>query len=480
MQMPQASLRMMSADTIKGLYTDLSPAARQFSYLSSMRNLWRDGKTAAQTRPGRTVIGSVLGSPTGLAPLYKEDGTEYLIAGAGSNLYQSTGGAWTSIYAGMGSNLWGSAVFNDELIVCDPTNKPVRCFGTGALPLEGNPPQARYACSAYKSLFLAGVPGEQHMLYASHPGDAKRWPATVDVNLIPNAGDSTAIPVNDKDGDRITWLQVFRSNLVIWKRHSIHELYGPEVGQVSDNWRVMQAGNRGTPTGRTVVEINSSLYWLSDDGIVQWGGGKIELISDPIRQIINRINWGSVGFIAAGHSGRGHYILSLPLDGAGLPNTTVVYDTNDGTWWVWDGWSPCAFAPFRIAGQEILCHTDGWGGVYQMTGTTDNGTAIPYEAIFGPSTGGINFREKIMRRAFFAVSVNSGASLQASVAVSDTGAFGTAITLGSSAATTRIKRSVPLTNGADEIDVYAPRIKLAGTGIVTIHDAGIEWAERET
>lgn len=470
----------MAADTIKGVYTDLSPAARQLAYLSSMRNLWRSGKTAAQTRPGRAQMGADFGTPTGLAPLYRENGSNYLIAGAGSNLYRSTGTSWTSIYSGMGGNLWGSAVFNDELIVCDPTGKPVRCFGTGALELEGLPPQATHACSAHARLFLAGVPGEPHMLYASHPGDAKRWPDTLGANNKSNRGDSTAIPVNDRDGDQITWLKVFRSNLVIFKRHSIHELYGPEVGQISQNWRVIQAGNRGTPQGRTVVEINSILYWLSDEGIVQWGGGKIDLISDPIRQIINRINWDSMSFIAAGHSGRGHYILSLPLDGASLPNTTIVYDTNDGTWWVWDGWSPTCFSQFRFAEEEVLCHADAWGGVYKMTGTTDDGAAIPFEAIFGPATGGINFREKIMRRAFFAAAVNPGANLQASVAVSDTDAFGTAVTLAGSAATTRIKRSLPLTAGTDEINVYAPRIKLSGTGVVTIHDAGIEWAERET
>lgn len=481
LKLPETQVRAVSAEVIRGLHDDYSPATRPMGFLSVARNFYRSGKTAASTRPGRTSFGSVTGSVNGLGAYYDNFGTEYLVAGAGGRIYASSSGSWTQV-GSVDNGKMNTAMFNDKMLFAYG-GVVMEWAGTLSLgsvtPLPGNSPSAKYILSAYNRVWLAGVPNQPHLVYVSDIADAEVWPDTFDVQGHPVRSDARPLPINDRDGDQVTWLLQYRQNILVFKRYSVWEIYGPEAGQRADMWRSIVACNRGTPNGRTIQEIDTVLYWLSDDGVVAWGGGKQEVISDPtVRNTMKRVNWAAIDNATAGRDEAGRYLLSVPVDGATNPNLTLVYETREGSWWVWDGWTPTAYARFHGNGAEAVYFGTSTGAIYSVGGTTDSGTAIGYEAVFGPTTGGINTRDKIMLRAYFVVSVTSG-TLNAAVSPSDTAAFGSSVVLAAGANTQRLKKYLPL-NVAGETTTFAPRFRLSGTGQVTIHDVGLEWTERES
>lgn len=478
--LPQSTARTVTAEQIRGLYEDLAPTVRPLGYASYVRNLWRVGKGAAGTRPGRQDLADLGGSSvSGLVNFPNSGNSSYLVASCGTSWYGSRGGSFSLIHSNgwYGARVVG-AVFQDNLILVNGYDTPQLWDGTGSTtPIYNNMPIGAYICSAYNSLFLAGIMGEPNQLYVSGFGRYDQWYDTVDADGNPDRADANVFHVNGSDGDDIRWLTVFRSTVTIFKRHSVYELHGPEAGQPSDYWHVVQAAGEGTPCGQTIVEIDSRLYWLSDNGVIVWGGAKCENLSEPVRATINRINWDAIDKASAGSTQTGQYVLSVPVDGAATPNLTLVYDTIDGSWWIWDGWNPTSYARARRNGQDVLCHGDADGMVYEIGGTTDNGSGIEVEMIFGPTTGGVSARDRWMRRLFVVASV-SGGYLDAQVAPSDTAAFGGSFGLANSGATTRMKHAIPLPR--EKSLVYAPRVRVYGSGTVLLQDVALEWTESET
>lgn len=489
LQLPQDDRRRTAAEGIRSWHDDLTPAERTLGVLSSMKNLIRTDTRAATLRPGR-FVSTNFGSDyriCGLAAYYDSNGYRRLVAGHANNWWSWDGTSWNSILTDL-TNIdvkFTATMFNDYLIITNgmiPVQKWNRTMAQ-TMDLQGRPPKAKYVLSAYKALFLAGVPEQPHMVYASDANQFEVWPSSVDAHGYPIPGDSFAAPVNEKDGDEVTWMQLYRSNILIWKRRSLFELHGPEVGQPSRYWRFVGAGNRGTPNGRTVVEIDGVLYWLSDEGVIAYQGGKPEIISQPIRKTFLRINWAAISMASGGTDGKGLYFLSVPLDNQSSQNTTLVYNTRDGTWWEWTAWSPEVWAMYRKDGTtETPFMGDGNGSVYWIGGTTDNGDTISWEATFGPSTFGADFRQKILHRAFIVASMEANSTMHMATSRVDAGNYVVPqqTLLNPTTAITRIRKWLPLYQDAAGNSAYAPRIKLYGAGPFTLYNIGVEYSEAES
>lgn len=487
--LPQVPVQTTAAGGVAGFGDDAAPTARPFQLLSAVRNMQRVNQRAATTRTGRAPFADVAafelipGTPLdGISTFYRSNGTRRLITKVRRTYvsFDPVTGNLQSFFTTLQAGRFETVTFNDLLVIADPGNFLMSFDGVVNNQIAGNPPRASYICTAYKSIFLTGIVGQPDLVYASDAGRIDVWPATLDpVTGQPAPRDSFAAPVNDKDGDQTTWIALYRTNVVIWKRHTVHELHGPEVGQPSSLWRFMAVGAPGTMNGRTVQEVDGTLFWLSDRGVVAWNGGRPEIVSDPVRNTLARINWNAIGTASAGvDTTTGLYMLSLPLDSATTPSHTLVFDTRDRTWWLWDGWQPRAWTTFRFTGEaEISVHADANGKLYSLGGTTDEGAAIPYEAVFGPTTAGNAFRDKLLRRAYFVVSMSVGATMEAAVATTDTGAFGTPITLTAAANITRLRQMVPFITG-QPVQAYSPKFRLSGLGLITLHDIAIDFSER--
>lgn len=361
------------AGGIGGVVTNLSPISRKLSLLSDVTNMQRYGQTGAETRPGRTQIGNAVGAVLirGLSAYYAGT-TKKLIAQSGTvvKVYNPATDVWDTMQDSVGAYAataaaYEAVTFNDLHIFTNGTDDVQKFNGTITADLGGTPPKGKYIATAYQRIFQAGVTSYPHLLYVCDTADEENW----------STEDSAAIPVNDKDGDEITWIRMFKSNLHIWKRYNFFELHGPELGLTSGYWRVVNIAPIGTPQGRTVAEVGGALFWLSDSedakGIVRFEGGRPALISDDIKDIIERINYAAISTACATTDGEGKYILFVPLDSATYPDLGIVFDTNDNSWWFWDGWNPHIFTSYRLSNSEVVVMGDTSGGVYYITGTED-------------------------------------------------------------------------------------------------------------
>ncbi len=400
-QLPEQSGHEVLTGGILGLADPFSPVSRPLGYLSSVKNLIRADKTGAETRPGRAQIGDKVGNSRilGLAALYTQAGAKKLVTGSGAAwmVYDSTSKKWESLKTGLTNDTKFEGACIDDLLILTNGKEEVQKYNGSISNLGGSPPKSPFIAVGYRRVFLVNLP---HQLAACDPANPEEW----------SGEDSATISINAKDGDEITWIQFYGTNLYIWKRHSLHELHGPELGYVSANWRNFKVANVGTPNGRTIAGVGGALFWLSDSpnskGIVAWtGGGSPQLISDPIKGIIDRINWDYISTAAAGTDGNGNYLLSVPLDTATTPTHTIVYCTIDGSWWLWDGWVPTVYGSYRLStDKETYLFGDNTGYVYSIGGDDDAGQAISYEAIVGPAVLGSATQEKRVRRAYIIAS----------------------------------------------------------------------------
>lgn len=534
-QFPQPNKHIMAAGGIKGMHDTLSPSARPLGVLANAVNLRRWGPTGAATRLGRVQYASTMPDPTptpsdpplitGMTSYYfGESGTASLIVGYYDKLYYSTAVSTDIVFnpmPGTGGEhsfypnaQWTSAIFDnptlpaatraDEVLIITNGKEAVWKWNGRTTIVEavgGNPPHAKYVCVAHGRVFLAHITETIDGLalpsgiYVSALGALEIWP-----DSATSADDATYEDnVNGNDGDHITWIQLYQNNVVIWKKHTVWEWQG--VGEnPPDNWRLTGIGGPGCVNGRTIIQIDGVLYWLSYEGVVRWSGGKIEVISNPtINATMTNIDWAEAESSAfATYDNEGNYILTVP-SATGLASTsmTIVFCTKDASWWMWTGWSPEAYVRHRAAGAGEDVYMASGRQAYKMGGDPsvpgseylDDGVPIESEAHFGPSAGESTFKNKLMRRAYFVLSGDDDSVVEAQTSrgLTEPPQYDTAVTLdmNTSAAEARHwtgrRCYLPFTSGIGEsIRSYAPRMLLSGTGRIIIHDVALEYSERES
>lgn len=164
------------------------------------------------------------------------------------------------------------------------------------------------------------------------------------------------IEVDPSGGDEIMAIVPARTTtprLYIFKRNSVWALdmvwgsgvYIPATENDLDtsNSRLsLISEDYGCVAPRTIVYTSSSqqadLFFLARDGLRSLrrveqdvAGGTSAPLSEPIQDIINRINWGAVdGAVATVHENK--IYLSIPVDGSASNNLVLVYDLQTKTW----------------------------------------------------------------------------------------------------------------------------------------------------
>jgi len=116
----------------------------------------------------------------------------------------------------------------------------------------------------------------------------------------------------------------------------------------------------GCVSARTVVQIGNDTFFLSRDGVrtlqrtLADGMTAIQPpISEPINDVIGRINWDYAHTATAVYRDR-KYILALPLDGATAPSHIVVFDTASGGWSMWTGVLPIDLVNVSFGESKLL------------------------------------------------------------------------------------------------------------------------------
>ncbi|MNT09093.1 hypothetical protein D3C72_1438610 [compost metagenome] len=265
------------------------------------------------------------------------------------------------------------------------------------------------------------------------------------------------ITVETQDGEKPTGLSSFSNHVVLFKRYTMHKLFGED----STNFTMTQPYGVGCISDRSIVPTRDSLYWLGPDGFYDYMGGAAPVkISDPIKNYINSINQSYAQHCCAGTDGRFVY-LSLVTGVNTIPNVTMKYDIHGSRWWPVDFVATSYF----LDGTTLYFGTAD-GKIMKMGGNTFNGSPINWSFETKPFSDGDETVRKVIHKLFIVADIEVGSTLKVDYAGGTEGATWTNVS--------------NTTNGTGQIQtlkipviVRTPetwfRLRLSGTGPVKIH-----------
>lgn len=145
------------------------------------------------------------------------------------------------------------------------------------LKIERKIPDLDYVCECNNRIWGCKWDGTINEIYSAAQGDPKNW-----TKYLGTSQDSYNLTVGS-DG-RFTGIAVQNGTVLFFKENFIHKLYGskPSNFQTSD---IMGRGIK-LGCGKSAVIANETLYYLSKNGICQYGGGTPSGIYAPFGGVI--------------------------------------------------------------------------------------------------------------------------------------------------------------------------------------------------
>jgi hypothetical protein len=181
-------------------------------------------------------------------------------------------------------------------------------------------------------LFGVGSSSNRNTLYASDILDASIWDST------------NSIVVNADDGDEITAIvQYYQNRIIVFKKRRIFQVTIPPDATTAADWTVeLISNNTGCVAEQSAVQVNSDIFFLSDDGIRSLVRSAADdftsvglPISEVVKDVIQEINVAKIG-ISTAHFYDNRYFLAIPTQSNDYNDTIIVYNTIlgafEGTW----------------------------------------------------------------------------------------------------------------------------------------------------
>lgn len=218
--------------------------------------------------------------------------------------------------------------------------------------------------------------------------------------------------VRTNDGDRISGLKSFQSNLLIFKTRSFHELYATSatdvaIRQISDQY--------GSLSNKAIVTFNQQCLFLDRKGIIKWDGANISVASNKIEPLFKRMNIVAAQDNAVGihFKQRNEAWFAIPVDGATLNNIVAVYDYFADAWTTFSGFVPSVLSTMKGSLTDYTTFYGSYSGAIYNFGQSlfsDSGQAITLMAktMFYRDLG--NSVTKEWRRLFVDSTILSAAS----------------------------------------------------------------------
>lgn len=290
-----------------------------------------------------------------ILPFVRSTATAEALVGVGTALYRHTGGAWASIFTGGPTGPYRSVTFKDRIYIFSGNNAVRRWDGTTAVTTTdpavagynddlavptafastGDVPKAKVAATYQGSVFVGNIT-EDSTAYPcrvrwSHPLFPEDWRSIDYIDIEP------------EDGDEITALVPLQDRLLVFKRRSIHSIYGapPESLSVSQVSRELGAPAQeavvGTDVGVMFWHEGSGAHLLAADILrgtkASWIGERIWPAIEDARISSGRMDEATVGWVNR------RLWVSVPYEGSTTRNRTFVYDPfcgKDGAWTFYD------------------------------------------------------------------------------------------------------------------------------------------------
>lgn len=189
--------------------------------------------------------------------------------------------------------------------------------------------------------------------------------------------------INLGANDAITGFQPWQEDkFIIFQRNSVYIAYIDPNGYVTganpgaNSYVKSLTTEMGSNARRSIVNAGANIFFLSDSGVhiltpsldLKLTGNQRPL-SDPISDVIARINVASVGS-AAGCIYNNRYYLAVPLDGATRNNAVLVYSMLNQAWESVDTYPAGMFIDNLLVAQygyaRRLYATNAEGGIYVL------------------------------------------------------------------------------------------------------------------
>lgn len=331
----------------KGINTGISPLLIDDGQAEDMKNLDTRDFPLLKTRENRDEIISL----TGTIHYFGTIDDAYLAVAYTHNNntvwthYKNS--AWTTgqeVEAANGE----SVIFRGKNIYVNGSTDGGYCYDGTTYSRLGNMPVVHYIIA--KTSRLYAIDKTKSLVYYSGPGDsgANEWTESID---------GGAIELISPNNEKCSGITVFNDNVVIFKPHSMYELYGEN----SDYYKTVNITHSiGCISHRSIKEVSKSLYWLGDSIYVYNGGSKPTDIGLPVKKYLD--NKGDLTKACAGTDGERYY-LSLPQ--SDNTRALLVYDTRTSVWTVEED---SGFLQFATLQNELYGITAA-GKIYKMVST---------------------------------------------------------------------------------------------------------------
>ena len=241
---------------------------------------------------------------------------------------------------------------------------PWKYDGTAVTTLSNAPVDGKMPVLHKEQLFVVPV-SDPSALYWSEILDPEVWPV---VNFW---------PIKEGDGDKITNLQKFLGELIIFKGRSIHSLRGTSLS----DFRLDEIdGAVGCVGPRAAAVHKHYIYFISDEGLMTFNGMKSTNLSQEIMPVLwDTINKEHLEKAVVGVWG-GLVWFALPEGTSTTNNLVLMFDPRDGSsgsFWPMRGINISCMAKFDD-GKSTRLFTGDFGGYVneQNIGNTDFGTPI--------------------------------------------------------------------------------------------------------
>ena len=288
-----------------------------------------------------------------------------------SELQIVTGTTWQSwngsAFANLATGLAATTANFVEFSASDGTKYTVLVNGTQKKSWDGSsvvdltqaPASKLYCVDDYRLYALDGT-----IIKSSALDDITDWTTVNDADENPCSGmlgTGTAIAA-------------YNDMVIAWSEQTMHILFGNDPF----DYELSDPIDAGCVSHRSVIKHDGVLYWVGINKIYAFTGGKPIVVSQKIRKYLENINYTYKDLIVSGEWGKYIYF-SIPYTTSTTNNITLEYDTELGTWYVWN----VGFSSFASIGQGLYGITPA--GVINLTqqGSTDTGENISWEAVFG-------------------------------------------------------------------------------------------------
>jgi len=209
------------------------------------------------------------------------------------------------------------------------------------------------------------------------------WTTTPDTTSKYTIDGGNTIDISKNDGQKITGLAKFYSNLIVFKERSIYQLSFDS----SDNPTVqLVTALNGCVSHRSIDVVENDIYFLANDGVRSLG--YVPYLPGIIRttKMSLKINASILNINSSYYSGccgiyfDNKYFLSYPSGSSKTNDTVIVFQLLYGSWTLWNGINCNYFDEFVDTSNKVTLYsgTDTNAQVVQMLSTvyTDQGAAI--------------------------------------------------------------------------------------------------------